>query len=108
MAIPPLSVGEPAPWFSGAITGASGLAGTFDELAGRYVVLFFFGFAAGPEITDLLARFGPETGLLDGVRALFLGISNDPNDGELGRLHQRHCGQHFFLRRGFDRLICSI
>lgn len=97
MTITPLSVGEPAPWFSGAIVGDHELKGTFDELAGRYIVLFFFGSAAKPEVADLLAKFGPGSGLLDGIRALFLGISNDPDDDKQGRLRRRHAGQLFFL-----------
>jgi peroxiredoxin/predicted 2-oxoglutarate/Fe(II)-dependent dioxygenase YbiX len=93
--IQPLSVGEPAPWFS-AVTGSNHLdTVTFDELAGRYIVLFFFGTAARPGVAEVLAAFGRRNDLFDHKRALLLGISNDPDDFNQGRVHQHHTGQLF-------------
>jgi peroxiredoxin len=91
----PLNVGEPAPWFSAA-TGSSP-AGTvaFDELAGRYIVLFFLGSAARPDVAEVLAALGRRNDLLDHKRALLLGISNDPGDFNEERVRQRHAGQLF-------------
>lgn len=91
----PLTVGEPAPWFPGAIRGYQGGTVSFDELAGRYIVLFFFGSAAQPDIRQLIAKFGDRTDLLDGKRALFVGISNDPDDFNQGRACPTHDGQCF-------------
>jgi peroxiredoxin len=93
--IPPLSVGEPAPWFSAA-TGSNHLdTVTFDELAGRYIVLFFFATAARPDVAEILAAFGRRNDLFDNKRALFLGISNNPDDFNKGRVCQHHGGQLF-------------
>src|SRR3981081_88714 len=93
--IPPLSVGEPAPWFAAA-TGIDHLDSvTFDELAGRYIVLFFFGTAARPDVAEVLAAIGRRNDLFDDKRALFLGISNDPDDFNQYRVCQHRTGQLF-------------
>ncbi|MEH2510506.1 putative 2-oxoglutarate/Fe(II)-dependent dioxygenase YbiX/peroxiredoxin [Nitrobacteraceae bacterium AZCC 1564] len=94
--IKPLSAGEPAPWFSAA-TGNTSEKVAFDELAGRHIVLFFFGSARGPEIAKTLVTFGRHNDLFDHKRALFLGVSNDPDDFHHGRVHQRPPGQLFVL-----------
>lgn len=80
MATSPLSVGEPAPWFSAATGRSSASAFAFDELAGRYIVLFFIGSAARPDVAEVLATLARRHDLLDHERALLVGISNDPND----------------------------
>lgn len=90
--IKPLSAGEPAPWFS-VTTGNTADRIAFDELAGRYIVLFFFGSAAHPDIAKTLEAFGGRNDLFDQKRALFLGISNDPADFQQDRVHQRLPGQ---------------
>lgn len=95
--IMPLSAGEPAPWFPGAIRNHQGDAVSFDELAGRHIVLFFFGSAARPDINQVIANFGNRNDLLDGKRALFVGISNDPDDFNQGRVRPTHDGQRFLL-----------
>ena len=95
MTISPLSIGEPAPWFSAA-TGTNLLdTVTFDELAGRYIVLFFFGTTARPDVAEVLAAFGRRNDLFDDKRALFLGISNDSDDFNQSRVCQSHTGQLF-------------
>ncbi|MCK1607131.1 2OG-Fe(II) oxygenase [Bradyrhizobium sp. 166] len=91
----PLSVGEPAPWFSAATDSSSAGTVAFDELAGRYIVLFFVGSAARPDVVEVLAALARRYDLLDHKRALLLGISNDPGDFEQGRVHQRPPGQLF-------------
>jgi peroxiredoxin len=93
MTIQPLSVGEPAPWFSAA-TGSDTLdTVTIDELAGRYIVLFFFGTAARPDVAEVFATFERCDNVFDHKRALFLGISNDPDDFTQGRVHPHRPGQ---------------
>ena len=90
-----LSVGEPAPWFSAA-TGSNHLDTVmFDELAGRYIVLFFFGTAARPDVAQVLAAFGRRNDLFDYNRALLLGVSNDPGSFNEGGVQQHHTGQLF-------------
>lgn len=95
--VSPLSAGEPAPWFS-AVTGTNDSeVATFDELAGRYIVLFFFGSAARPGIAGGLDSLGRRNDLFDAKRALLVGISNDPSDFSQGRLQQHGSGQLFLL-----------
>ncbi len=95
--ISPLSVGEPAPWFSAA-TGSHRLGGVvFDELAGRDIVLFFFGTAARPDVAEVLTAFDHRNDLFDEKHAMLVGISNDPDDFNLGRVRQQHAAQLFLL-----------
>ncbi|MCK1313547.1 MULTISPECIES: 2OG-Fe(II) oxygenase [unclassified Bradyrhizobium] len=93
----PLNVGEPAPWFS-ASTGTQ-LRNTiaFDELAGRLIVLFFFGTAARPSVAEALSAFEKHDDLFDGKRALFVGVSNDPDDFRLERVRHDRAGQLFLF-----------
>lgn len=90
--IKPLSVGEPAPWFSVA-TGNTTERIAFDELAGRHIVLFFFGSAAHPDVAKTLEALERHNELFDHKRAVFLGVSNDPADFQQDRVHQRLPGQ---------------
>lgn len=87
-----LSVGEPAPWFS-VTAGNTSERIAFDELAGRHIVLFFFGSAERPDIAATLGEFGDRSDLFDHNRALLLGVSNDPNDFHQRRVHERPAGQ---------------
>ena len=97
MTTSPLSVGEPAPWFSAATGGNHSDTIAFDELAGRYIVLFFLGTAARPDVAEVLAALSHRNDLFDRKRALLLGISNDPDDFTQGRVRQHHTGQLFLL-----------
>jgi predicted 2-oxoglutarate/Fe(II)-dependent dioxygenase YbiX/peroxiredoxin len=97
MTISPPGVCEPAPWFSAATGSSHADTITFDELAGRYIVLFFFGTAARPDVAGALAALGHHNDLFDGKRALLLGISNDPDDFNQGRVRQQYTGQLFLL-----------
>jgi peroxiredoxin len=93
----PLCVGDPAPWFSATTGGNHPDAIAFDELAGRYIVLFFLGTAARPDVVEVLAALSPRIDLFDRKRVLFVGISNDPDDFTEGRVCQYHTGQLFLL-----------
>jgi predicted 2-oxoglutarate/Fe(II)-dependent dioxygenase YbiX/peroxiredoxin len=95
--ISPLGVGEPAPWFSAATGGDPSDTVTFDELAGRYIVLFFLGTAARPDVAKVLAALSHRDELFDREHALLVGISNDRDDFTRGRLRQHHAGQLFLL-----------
>src|SRR3954471_7114423 len=81
-----LSIGEPAPWFSATTRTDHHGTVALDELAGRYIVLFFFGSAARPDVAEVLAALAIRNDLLDHKRALLLGISNDPDDFNQSRL----------------------
>lgn len=97
MTISALGVGEPAPWFPGAIAIKDDDTVSFDELAGRHIVLLFFGSAARPEACEVLTQFGEAGALFDGAHALLLGISNDPEDAAQGRLRRQDPGRLFLL-----------
>jgi peroxiredoxin len=91
------SIGEPAPWFSAA-AGSNNLdTVVFDELAGRYIVLFFFGTAAQADVAQVLAALGRRNDLFDDRRALFLGVSGDADDFNQARVCQHRAGQLFLL-----------
>ena len=84
----PLNIGEPAPWFS-VPSGSDGRGAVMlDELAGRTIVLFFFGSAGRPEVAEVLGSIRDRHDLFDGERCLYIGISNDPQDFSQGRLGQ--------------------
>ncbi len=78
-------------------TGNSAEKIAFDELAGRYIVLFFFGSAARPDIAKTLESLGRHNDLFDHKRALLFGVGNDPADFQQDRLHQHSPGQLFGL-----------
>lgn len=96
----PLNIGDPAPWFS-CTAGVDPRPIVFDELAGRPILLFFFGSAARPDIAAALSAIDPSGKIFDGERALFLGVSNDPDDFALGRLPGRG-GQMYVLDSSGD------
>jgi predicted 2-oxoglutarate/Fe(II)-dependent dioxygenase YbiX/peroxiredoxin len=97
--ISPLNVGEPAPWFSAVGSNQGGVV-MLDELAGRYIVLFFFGAAARPDVAEVLASVGERNDLFDYKHRLFVGISNDPEDFAQGRVRQCHPAQLILLDPG--------
>jgi peroxiredoxin len=97
LTISSLSAGEPAPWFSAATGSDHADMIAFDELAGRYVVLFFFGSAARSDVAETLAALGHHNDLFDRKRALLLGISNDPDDFNQGRVRPHDPSQLFLL-----------
>jgi peroxiredoxin len=96
----PLSAGEPAPWFSAASGSDRSSAVIFDELAGRHIVLFFFGTASRPDVAEVLASFARRGDLFDDQLALFVGVSNDPDDFNSGRLREHHTAQRFLFDPG--------
>jgi predicted 2-oxoglutarate/Fe(II)-dependent dioxygenase YbiX/peroxiredoxin len=93
--IAPSVVGEPAPWFSAPKSISPRDSVAFDELAGRYIVLFFFGSAARSDAAEALTLLGVRNDLFDGSRALLVGISSNQNAFNQRRLAQGHAGQLF-------------
>ncbi len=72
-------VGDPAPWFRQRCIGQDGLF-SFDMMAGRFVVLCFYGKASDPAARDALARVEAHRAKFDGVNLSFFGVSMDAAD----------------------------
>lgn len=89
----PLSPGEPAPWFSAAASANATDAIAFDELAGRYIVLFLFDSAARPEVAEAIAAFGRRHDVFGEQRAVLLGVTKDSKDFGRDCLRERNAGQ---------------
>ena len=101
--LPPfLERGEPAPWFRApALSGLPSYA--FDTVAGRHVLLLFFGSAADEASRRALALVERDRALLDDVHACFFGVTCDAEDVRQGRIAQQLPGIRFFL--DFDRAV---
>ncbi|MGY3457324.1 peroxiredoxin [Bradyrhizobium sp. LM3.4] len=67
------------------------------NFAGRVIVLFFFDSAARHNVAEVLSDFRRHDELFDGKRAIFVGVSNDPDDFRLQRVRQDRAGQLFLL-----------
>jgi len=85
--------GEPAPWFSAAASANGIDAVAFDELAGRYIVLFFFDNVARPEVAEAITALRRRQDLFGDKRAVLLCISGDPNDFDRDCVGERNAGQ---------------
>ena len=91
-----LGPGDAAPWFHArALDGASNYA--FDTVAGRHVLMLFFGSAGRPEAAEALAALLRHRSLFDDARACFFGVSVDPEDEARKRIAQLLPGIRFFL-----------
>ncbi len=93
-----LQPGDPAPWFSLPSTDNPSYA--FHSVAGRYVLLGFFGSAARPETQAALAAVAARRSLFDDENACFFGISVDPADREPGRVQPSLPGIRFLFDLG--------
>ncbi|HYT93033.1 MAG TPA: 2OG-Fe(II) oxygenase [Gemmataceae bacterium] len=89
-----LAVGEPAPWFVARCT--SNPTFHFDTIAGRYVVLCFFGSAAAPAARRVLDDILEARSAFDDANACFFGVSTDPEDERLARVQELLPGIRFF------------
>ncbi len=98
-----LAPGDPAPWFRQRSTSNPDYA--FDTVAGRYVVLCFFGSAADAGAQAALRSVRAHRALLDDTRACFFGISLDPADAQ-GRVQESLPGVRFFW--DFDRSVSRL
>src|SRR3954454_18844158 len=78
-----LQPGDPAPWFKQRSTSNPRYA--FDTVAGRYVVLCFFGTASDEAGQAALASIEAHRALFDDVKACLFGVSLDPGDQERAR-----------------------
>ena len=100
-----LEPGDSAPWFhSPALSGSPNYA--FDTVAGRQVLMLFFGSAARPESASALALVESHRQLFDDVGACFFGVTVDPTDSVAQRIAQRLPGIRFFLDH--DRRVSTL
>lgn len=86
--------GEPAPWFSARCTSNEKFH--FDSVAGRQVVLNFFGSARIPNSATVLNDFLKHRDCFDDLNACFFGVSIDPVDEQEARVRQVLPGYRFF------------
>jgi predicted 2-oxoglutarate/Fe(II)-dependent dioxygenase YbiX/peroxiredoxin len=96
---PFLRRGEPAPWFRAEAIGGSP-SYTFHTVAGRHVLMLFFGTAQEPEAAAALALVQRHRSLFDDDKACFFGITCDPADAGEARVAQSLPGIRFFLDSG--------
>src|SRR5688500_3315687 len=88
--------GDHAPWFKApALSGSQSYA--FDTVAGRHVLMLFFGTARDPRAAEALAAVQRHRNLFDDDRACFFGVTIDPEDAAKGRIAQALPGIRFFL-----------
>lgn len=90
-----LPVDVPAPWFKCRTGGNPEFS--FDTVAGRHVVLFFFGSAGDPVAADVLARIEAGRERFDDTHACFFGVSTDPADETGQRVKDALPGRRFFF-----------
>lgn len=91
---PALTVGEFAPWF--ATRCGDNPNYQFNSVAGRYVVLCFFGSAADAGTSKLLELVHNARAVFDDARASFFGVSIDPADEREQRIPPRLPGVRYF------------
>src|SRR4029453_10069559 len=85
--------GDHAPWFV-ARTSVNPRY-RFDSVAGRYLVLCFFGSAGDASSAAVLEAFGAQT-RFDDVDASFFGVSEGPRDEHEHRVADRYPGFRYF------------
>ena len=100
-----LQSGDFAPWFKApALEGSP--AYTFDSVAGRYVLMLFFGSANFEGSSTALALVQRHRRLFDDSRACFFGVSIDPQDVQQERIKKQIPGIRFFL--DYDREVSAL
>jgi peroxiredoxin/predicted 2-oxoglutarate/Fe(II)-dependent dioxygenase YbiX len=103
---PPLAIGDPAPWFSAPMLGREKDA-EFDKAGGRHVLLLFFGSAANPACQAALRLVEANIALLNGGRAVCVGVTIDPRDVADGRLAAlQRAGMHVIVDA--DRRVSAL
>lgn len=100
-----LAAGEAAPWFQAATVGGQARY-AFHTVAGRHVLLLFFGSSLWPGAADALAAVESARALLDDHSACFFGVTVDPGDAAEGRVAPSLPGIRFFLDH--DRQVSAL
>lgn len=97
--------GEVAPWFKArALSGNDNFA--FDSVAGRVVLMLFFGSAAQPVCAEALGHVARNRKLFDDENGCFFGVTIDPSDDAQRRIAQQIPGVRYFL--DFDRKVSDL
>lgn len=89
-----LSIGEPAPWFTAPSTSNANFH--FDTVAGRYIVLCFFGSGGLKTSQRILQDICSQRAMFDDQNCCFFGVSIDPEDEKQHRVQQHIPGIRFF------------
>jgi len=89
-----LTPGDPAPWF--VARSANNPRYHFDSVAGRYIVLCFFGSAGNPAVARMLSAIGERRDLFQDDHASFFGVSADPEDERQARVAESIPGFRLF------------
>lgn len=91
---PEMMPGDPLPWFAAPLIGREDPFG-IDKMGGRHVLILLFGSAAHPAATAALRVVESARDLLDDERALFFGVTIDPEDAARGRVANSLPGVRF-------------
>lgn len=97
----PFLTGVPVPWFAGRTESNNQYQ--FSSVAGRYIVLCFFGSAGDGESRRILDDLLAYSDRFDASQVCFFGVSIDPDDDRLQRIRDQVPGIRFF--RDTDRSI---
>jgi peroxiredoxin/predicted 2-oxoglutarate/Fe(II)-dependent dioxygenase YbiX len=89
-----LTPGDPAPWF--IAPSPKNPRYHFDSVAGRHIVLCFFGSAGKPAIAEMLAAIRQRADLFNDDHASFFGVSADPEDERQQRIGEKIPGFRLF------------
>ncbi len=91
-----LRTGDSAPRFHArALSGNPNFA--FDTVAGRYIVLLFFGSAGQDDARNALKLVEERVALFDDNKAAFFGVTIDPEDAAQERIRSVIPGRRYFL-----------
>jgi peroxiredoxin/predicted 2-oxoglutarate/Fe(II)-dependent dioxygenase YbiX len=99
-----LTLATPAPWFVARTSTKPRFH--IHTVAGRIVVLCFFGSAAAPASARVLHDLRRHATAFDDAAVSLYGISTDPQDEQLGRVRDQLPGMRFFW--DFDRSISAL
>lgn len=97
-------LGEPAPWFE--CRSPVNPRFHFDTIAGRCIVLSFFGSSANELARETLDTFRGRRESFDDINCCFFGVSTDPQDESQGRVREELPGLHFFW--DFDQHVSTL
>jgi peroxiredoxin len=98
-------MGEPAPWFRAkALSGSERYA--FDTVAGRHILMLFFGTAGREDCAAAIGIVARRRSLFDDERASFYGVTVDPADEANQRIEQLIPGIRWFL--DYDKAVSRI
>ena len=99
-------IGEAAPWFACRTSRRESFS--FDTVAGRHIVLFFFGSTTNAEASRALEalRGGAGRACFDDEQAALFGVTTDPEDERQQRVADALPGVRFFF--DFDGTVSKL